>query len=133
MKNGVISAVAVIVLGLVIFIYKSTGPNVDSVINTFVKDINIALYQLESYKDISSAKCFRDGKNSGIIIEYTFSTKVDKSKINSAKAKENLIKKLRHQKDIEDVAKLGIYFLVRYKDVEGTELVSVKINPEEYK
>lgn len=133
MKNGVIAAVAAIVLILAVFIIKSTGPNADTVINTFVKDINITLYQLEAYKDISSAKCYRDGGNSGIVIEYTFSSKVDKSKVNSAKAKENLIKKLRHQKDIEDVADMGIYFLVKYKDVEGTELLSVKINSDEYR
>lgn len=133
MKNGAITAVAVIVLVLVIFIYKSTGPNVDTVIRSFVKDINNTLFQLEAYKDISSAKSYRDGKNTGIVIDYTFSTKVDKGEVKPEKAKENLIKMLRHQKDIENIAALGIYFIVNYKDVEGTDLITVRINPEDYK
>ncbi len=117
---------------MVIFLVKNREPDPERFMKALIGDINDSLYQLQIYDHISSSKAYRDGASKGIIIEYIFSEKIDPKKVKTEIAKQNLVKLLRAQKDIAEIAKLGIYFNVIYKDIDKVELVNIKILPEDY-
>ncbi|MCM8539547.1 MAG: hypothetical protein NE328_04680 [Lentisphaeraceae bacterium] len=127
--KAVIAIVAVLLIAILLFVGKYIFPDIDGTINAIVKNSNDAFTQLNN-PEVIDARSYRDGKNNGVVLEYTFSKKKSEEKIDAVLRKQKLIENLKKQ-DLEKILSHGIYFKVIYKNYKSRDLLQIKISAED--
>ena len=92
--KAVIAIVAVLLIAILLFVGKYIFPDIDGTINAIVKNSNDAFTQLNN-PEVIDARSYRDGKNNGVVLEYTFSKKKSEEKIDAVLRKQKLIENLK--------------------------------------
>ena len=132
MKIGFIAAILAVLIGMLVFMFVDFEPSIDRQIDDAVK---VSQRSLNDFKkdnaSVIAAKCFRDGDEPGIVMEYTFAEGVKLKKPDLKKLKEDL-RRFRHNPPLMKIIKQGIHLKVVYKGFAGNTIVSFVMHYKDF-
>lgn len=133
MKSGLIGIMATLLISLLVFITMDFNPDTDTIIEDAIKLVNKTLVEVKKKAEFADAKCYRDGDEKGIVMEFVYVKTFNSKNLDANAMKASLSMRFRNNYDLWRFAEMGIYYKFVYKEFSGNELCSFTFAKEDFK